>query len=65
MEVKSKKDREDLIAKMIDCDCKVDGLGWGERVIGCFGGLGIFPRNKNTRLLNSVKIFSQDISLCV
>jgi len=26
MKVKSKKDGEDLIAKVIDCDCKVDGL---------------------------------------
>jgi len=33
MEVKSKKDREDLIAKMIDCNFKVDGLGGGGRCL--------------------------------
>jgi len=51
-EVKGKKDREDLNAKMIYKDCKVDWLGvWGGGSDRS-GGYGIFPWTKNTSLLN-------------
>jgi len=56
LEVKSKKEIEDLISKMVDCDCKVGlvsgGLGWRKGAIGRLGGLGIFLCTKNTCLLN-------------